>query len=63
VDLFTKLLLLAIFDKCVKDIDMRKLKYLQGLGGETPINVSWLSHHIVLFSFISYTRISHSKGF
>jgi hypothetical protein len=28
IDLFTKLLSLAIFDKCVKDIGMRRLKYL-----------------------------------
>jgi hypothetical protein len=32
-DLFTKSLPLAIFDKCVEDIDMRRLKDLQGLGG------------------------------
>jgi virulence-associated protein VapD len=34
VDLFTKSLPLAVFDKCVKDIDMRRIKDLQGLGGE-----------------------------
>jgi hypothetical protein len=34
VDLFTKSLPLAIVDKCVKGIDMRKLKNLQGSGGE-----------------------------
>jgi virulence-associated protein VapD len=39
VDLFTKLLPLAIFDKCVKDIGMKRLKDLQDLGG-TPIKVS-----------------------
>jgi hypothetical protein len=33
-DLFTKSLPLAIFDKCVKGIGMRRLKDLQGLGGE-----------------------------
>jgi hypothetical protein len=33
-DLFMKSLSLAIFDKCVKDIGMRRLKDLQGLGGE-----------------------------
>jgi hypothetical protein len=32
-DLFTKLLPLAIVDKCVKGIGMRRLKDLQGLGG------------------------------
>jgi hypothetical protein len=32
--LFRKSLPLAIFDNCVKDIGMRRLKYLQGLGGE-----------------------------
>jgi hypothetical protein len=50
-DLFTKSLPLAIFDKCVKGIGMRRLKDLQGLGGR--------SHHIVLFFFMSFTRISH----
>jgi hypothetical protein len=34
VNLFTKLLHLAIFDKCVKDIGMSRLKNLQGLGEE-----------------------------
>jgi hypothetical protein len=33
-DLFTKSLPLVIFDKCVKGIGMRRLKYFQGLGGE-----------------------------
>jgi hypothetical protein len=33
-DLFTKSLPLAIFDKCVKDIGMKRVKDLQGLGGE-----------------------------
>jgi hypothetical protein len=33
-DLFTKSLPLAIFDKCVKGIGMRRLKDLQGPGGE-----------------------------
>jgi hypothetical protein len=33
-DLFTKLLPLAIFDKCVKDIGMRRVKDLQGSGEE-----------------------------
>jgi hypothetical protein len=32
--LFRKLLPFAIFDKCVKCIGMRKLKDLQGSGGE-----------------------------
>jgi hypothetical protein len=34
LDLLIKLLPLAIFDKCVKDIGIKKLKDLQGLGGE-----------------------------
>jgi hypothetical protein len=34
VDLFTKSLPLAIFNKCVKDIDIKRLKDLQDLGGE-----------------------------
>jgi hypothetical protein len=33
--LFTKLLPLAIFIKCIKGIGMRRLKYLQCLGGES----------------------------
>jgi hypothetical protein len=33
--LITKSLLLAIFDKYFKDIGMRRLKDLQGLGGES----------------------------
>jgi hypothetical protein len=33
--LFIKSLPFAIFDKCVKGIAMRKLKDLQGLGGES----------------------------
>jgi hypothetical protein len=33
-DLFTKFLPLAIFDKCVKDISMRRHKNLQGSVGE-----------------------------
>jgi hypothetical protein len=37
--LFTKSLPLAIFDNCVKGIDMRRLKDLQGLG-EEPYKVS-----------------------
>jgi hypothetical protein len=34
LDLFTKSLPLAIFDKCVKGIGMKRLKDLQDLGGE-----------------------------
>jgi hypothetical protein len=34
VNLFTKSLPLAIFNKCIKDIGMKRLKILQGLGGE-----------------------------
>jgi hypothetical protein len=33
-NLFTKYLPLAIFDKCVKDIGMRRLKNLHGSDGE-----------------------------
>jgi hypothetical protein len=33
-DLFTKSLPLAIFNKCVKDIGMKRVKDLQGLGEE-----------------------------
>jgi hypothetical protein len=38
-DLFTKSLPLAIFNKCIKDIGMRRLKDLQGLG-EEPYKIS-----------------------
>jgi hypothetical protein len=34
-DLFTKSLPLTIFDKCVKDIGMRRLKDLQGSWGDS----------------------------
>jgi hypothetical protein len=34
-NLFTKSLPLATFDKCVKDIGMRRLKNLQGSGGDS----------------------------
>jgi hypothetical protein len=34
-DLFKKSLPLTTFDKCVKDIDMRRLKDLQGSGGDS----------------------------
>jgi hypothetical protein len=33
IDLFMNSLPLAIFDKCIKDIGMRRLRDLQGLGG------------------------------
>jgi hypothetical protein len=35
-DLFMKSLPLAPFDKCIKDIDKRRLKDLQGSGGDSP---------------------------
>jgi hypothetical protein len=34
IDLFTKSLPLVVFDKCLKDIGMGRLKDFQGLGGE-----------------------------
>jgi hypothetical protein len=49
-DLFTKLLPLAIFNKCVKDIDMRRLKDLHVLGGE-PIPI-FLIKCITLYFFL-----------
>jgi hypothetical protein len=58
-NLFTKSLPLAIFDKCIKGIGMRTLKDLHSLGGRTPIRYPEKRKHIVLFSFISFTRISH----
>jgi hypothetical protein len=57
-DLFTKLLPLDIFDKCVKDSCMRRLKDLHDLGGEPLMYVDKM-HHIALFSFMSFTRIFH----
>jgi hypothetical protein len=56
-DLFTKSFSFAIFDKCVKCNGMRRLKDLQCLGGRTPMSNSDKMYHIVLFSFISFTRI------
>jgi hypothetical protein len=35
MNLFTKSLSFAIFDKCVKGIGTRRLKDLHGLGGES----------------------------
>jgi uncharacterized membrane protein len=49
-DLFTKLLPLTIFDKCVKDI---------GILISNPDKM----HYIILFFFMSFTRISHWKIF
>jgi hypothetical protein len=37
-DLFTKSLPLATFDKCVKDIGMRRLKYLKRFRGRFSLN-------------------------
>jgi hypothetical protein len=62
-DLFTKSLRLVIFGKCVKGIGMRRLKDFHGLGGRTPICNIHKMHHIVLFSFMSFTRIYHRKVF
>jgi hypothetical protein len=59
--LFTKSLPLAIFDKCVKDIGMRRLKDLQGSGGRTSLIDPVKMHHIVLFSFMSFITISHER--
>ena len=36
VDLFTKSLPASIFEKCVREIGMRRLRDLQGLGGDAP---------------------------
>jgi hypothetical protein len=57
-DLFTKSLPLAIFDKWVKGIDMRRLRFAR-FRGRTPINNLDKMHHIVLCSFMSFTIISH----
>jgi hypothetical protein len=44
-DLFTKCLTLAVFDKCVKDIGMCRLKNLQSSGGRFSLNIiSYFSH-------------------
>jgi hypothetical protein len=55
-DLFTKLLPLSIVDKCMKDIDMRRLKDLQGSGGRTSINDLVKMHHIVVFSLYKFNE-------
>jgi hypothetical protein len=57
-NLFTKLLSLAIFDKCVKCIGIKILKDFQCLWGRIPINNPNKIYHIVLFFFMSFTRIS-----
>jgi hypothetical protein len=48
-NLFTMLLHLTIFDKSVKVIGVRRLKYLKGLGGRIPIDDPAKMHCIVLF--------------
>jgi hypothetical protein len=44
-NLFTKSLPLATFDKCVKDIGMRRLKDLQGSGGILSLNKNPMFSH------------------
>jgi hypothetical protein len=43
-NLFTKSLSLATFDKCVKDIGMRRLKDLQSSWGDSLLIGSCISH-------------------
>jgi hypothetical protein len=58
VDLFTKSLSLTIFDKCVKDIGMRRLKYLQNWEGEPLLMIPL--RYITLYSF-PFMIISHER--
>jgi hypothetical protein len=63
VDLFTKSLPLVIFDKCVRDIGMRRLKDLQIFRGRTSMNDHVQLHHSIHFSLMSFIRISHKNIF
>jgi ERCC4-type nuclease len=45
VNLFTKSIPLATFDKCMKDIGMRRLKDLQGSGGRFSLNKNSVFSH------------------
>jgi hypothetical protein len=54
-DLFTKSLPYSTFQKCVKGVDMRRLKWLQESEGVILRNI-WpvLNHHITLFSLYEF---------
>ena len=53
-DLFTKSLPTSVFQKLVHGIGMRRLRDLPDQGGYL-LNVDLYQHHIILFSFISFT--------
>jgi hypothetical protein len=58
-DLFTESLSLTIFDKCVKGISMKRLKDLQGLGGENPYKGILIKPlHYTLFLYEFYKNFS-----
>jgi hypothetical protein len=67
-DLFTKSLPLATFDKCVKDIGMRRLKDLQGLGGRFSLNKNPVFSHqyreniILILQELNYITRSIVQG-
>jgi hypothetical protein len=54
-NLFARSLPFAIFDKCVKDIGMKRLKDLKGSGGRTHVNDFVKMHHIILFSLYEFS--------
>jgi virulence-associated protein VapD len=62
-DLFTKSLPLSIFEKCVTDIGMYRLKDLQGSGEKFSKQVPVVRHHIVLFSLYEFSCGFSWKGF
>ena len=54
-DLFTKSLPTSVFQKLVHGIGMRQLQDLPESGGRHLLNVDLYQHHIILFSFTSFT--------
>jgi hypothetical protein len=51
-----------IFDKCVKDIGMKRFKNLHG-SGEISANNPVKMHYIVLFFLYEFYMISHENVF
>ena len=58
-DLFTKSLPTSSFHKCVQGIGIRRLRDLQGSGGEISYMLPCPNHHIALFSSYEF----YSQGF
>jgi hypothetical protein len=57
-DLFTKLLHLVIFDKYVKDIGIKRLKDLQGLGENPYTGILIKLSHCTLLLYEFYKNFS-----